>query len=351
MVAGKSEDNGGVKEFQFHQQLNETKWQTFKKLIYDPSNNAVFGRTGKSWGQLLLFYSIFYLILAAMFAICMQGLLASIDEKVPTWTLERSLIGTNPGLGFRPISERTEEGSLIWYNMTNATQVTRWVHLIDEFLEPYRKEQNGENFVNCDFDRHPREGKVCVTDLSMLGNCNAKRSYGYNTSSPCIFLKLNRIYNWEPKFFTTPQKGMPAELQQFLSNDTVSQTEKEQIWVSCQGQSDVDKENLKGFNYYPKGFAGYYYPYKNVENYLSPIIAVEIVNITPNVIVSIECRAWADNIQYRNSTLNREGSVQFEILVDAAAPIQTKLVVDEERNVVETAAGTTTQPTSSKSPS
>lgn len=36
-----------------------------------------------------------------------------------------------------------------------------------------------------------------------------------------------------------------------------------------------------------------------------------------NVIVSIECRAWAGNIEYRGGSLNRAGSVTFEIQVDA----------------------------------
>lgn len=85
--------------------------------------------------QLLIFYTLFYIVLAALFAICMQGLFATLDDKVPKWQLDSSLIGTNPGMGFRPISSRTEEGSLIWYNTGNASTITKWVHLLDEFLE------------------------------------------------------------------------------------------------------------------------------------------------------------------------------------------------------------------------
>lgn len=65
----------------------------------------------------------------------MQGLLATLDENEPKWQLERSLIGTNPGLGFRPISERTEEGSLIWYDQKNKTTIEKWVNLTDKFLQ------------------------------------------------------------------------------------------------------------------------------------------------------------------------------------------------------------------------
>lgn len=85
-------------------------------------------------GLLLIFYTLFYIVLAALFAICMQGLFATLDEKTPKWQLDRSLIGTNPGIGFRPISDRTEEGSLIWYNTGNATTIKKWVKLLDQFL-------------------------------------------------------------------------------------------------------------------------------------------------------------------------------------------------------------------------
>lgn len=36
------------------------------------------------------------------------------------------------------------------------------------------------------------------------------------------------------------------------------------------------------------------------------------------MIVSIECRAWAGNVEYQGGTLNRAGSVTFELLVDGA---------------------------------
>lgn len=73
-------------------------------------------------------------MLAALFTICMQGLFASLSTKYPTWQLEESLIGTNPGLGFRPISEQTERGALISYRPENKTEVNYWVDYIEEFL-------------------------------------------------------------------------------------------------------------------------------------------------------------------------------------------------------------------------
>ncbi|XP_019864947.1 sodium/potassium-transporting ATPase subunit beta-1 [Aethina tumida] len=309
------ENDNGVREFQFQARDTSSNWQKFKRGIYNPETKEYLGRTPKNWGQLLIFYTIFYVILAALFAICMQGLFATLIDNEPKYKLDESLIGTNPGLGFRPISDRTEDGSLIWYNVTNATTVDKWVNLLDGFLEHYNKPQTGENFVNCNFSQSPPPGYVCVTDLSsQFGNCTPENKYGYNTNSPCIFLKLNRIFNWKPEFYTEPIEEMPKELQDHILS--LEPEEREQIWVTCQGEDDIDKEMANVFEYYPRGFAGYYYPYTNTKNYLSPLIAVRIRNPKPNIIITIECRAWAKNIEFRRGSLNRAGSVQFEIMVD-----------------------------------
>lgn len=81
-----------------------------------------------------MFYIVFYIVLASMFAICMQVLLSTLTEEHPKWQLEQSLIGTNPGVGFRPISNDTEQGSLIWYTANQPGSVRPWTTLLDEFL-------------------------------------------------------------------------------------------------------------------------------------------------------------------------------------------------------------------------
>ncbi|KAJ8920631.1 hypothetical protein NQ315_004770 [Exocentrus adspersus] len=184
-----------------------------------------------------------------------------------------------------------------------------------KYFSAYKANQTGTNAVHCDFNSKLGPDKVCVASVEQLGKCNPDRLYGYNTASPCIFLKLNRIYGWEPQFYTSPVEGMPPDLTNHILN--ITEAERNQIWVSCHGLDEVDKENIKGFNYYPRGFAGYYYPYRNTPNYLSPVIAVEVLSVKPNVIVSIECRAWAGNIEYRGGSLNRAGSITFEVQVDA----------------------------------
>lgn len=59
----------------------------------------------------------------------------TIDENVPRWKLGESLIGTNPGLGFRPVADNVDQGSLIWFDSTDRKQIKYWVNRVDEFLE------------------------------------------------------------------------------------------------------------------------------------------------------------------------------------------------------------------------
>lgn len=58
----------------------------------------------------------------------------TLDESVPKWTLDASLIGTNPGLGFRPSADNVDQGSLIWFDNTNKRQIKYWVKRVDDFL-------------------------------------------------------------------------------------------------------------------------------------------------------------------------------------------------------------------------
>jgi sodium/potassium-transporting ATPase subunit beta len=303
-----------VKEFQFHAIPKTTKWENFQRSLYDPAKQEFFGRTKKSWYQLLIFYSIFYACLAAFFATCIAGLLSTLNPKEPKWKLGESLIGTNPGLGFRPISNETEEGSLIWYDLKDESTTQKWVELLDKFLESYKVEQVGKNYQQCDYDRPVGEGKVCTVDLSAerFGPCTAENKYGYGSGSPCVFLKLNRIFGWVPEYHTEGLQEMPEDLR-----DEVNATNRTEVWISCEGEHSFDKERIDGFGYFPsRGFPGYYFPYTNNENYLSPLIAVQIKNVKPYAIVNIECRVWAKNVIYNGSNKNREGSVHFEVLVD-----------------------------------
>ncbi|XP_017041341.1 sodium/potassium-transporting ATPase subunit beta-1 [Drosophila ficusphila] len=308
----KNNGKGGKGEFEFPQ---PAKKQTFSQMIYDPQDGTFFGRTGKNWSQLLLFYTIFYIVLAALFTICMQGLLATVSDTEPKWKLHESLIGTNPGLGFRPLSEQTERGSVITFDGKKPAESDYWIELIDDFLREYNHTE-GRQMKHCSFGqaRNP-DTDVCVVNTDLFGGCSRANNYGYKTNQPCIFLKLNKIYGWVPQVFEEAQAGMPDDLKKVI-NETKAE-ERQQIWVSCNGHLSKDKENFQNIGYFPsQGFPTYYYPYLNQPGYLSPLVAVQFNSPPKGQMLDVECRAWAKNIRYSGSARDRMGSVTFQILVD-----------------------------------
>lgn len=299
------------------------KKKSLRELIYDSKKGRILGRTPKSWVLLLVFYASFYTVLASLFIICMQGLFLTLSDDYPKWQMGESVIGTNPGLGFRPLPDNVDEESSILYTARNQTEVEIWTKRLDAFLVTYRNKSKlpngGKNQVVCDFDQIPNNNSVCAVEVDNWGPCSPNEGYSYNKSTPCIFLKLNRIYNWMPEFYTKieelPEK-MPEELKNYIAN--TPEERRQQIWVSCDGKDHIDKENVEnGFEYYPKelhGFPSYFYPYSNTPGYLSPLVAIRQTKIGINQILNIECKAWAKNIKIQGGR-DRMGSVHFEVMI------------------------------------
>lgn len=89
-----------------------------------------------SIGRILVFYAIFYAVLSGFFA----GLLAifwqTLDLQKPKWQLAESIIGTNPGLGFRPMPPEAHLGStLIWYKANRPDNMRFWLDTVNKFLD------------------------------------------------------------------------------------------------------------------------------------------------------------------------------------------------------------------------
>lgn len=296
--------------------------KTFAQFMYDKETHKIMGRTTKNWGQLVLFYMVFYTVLAALFAICMQALLATMNLQYPKWQLDSSLIGTNPGVGYRPMPENPESGAMIHYAAANRTEVKYWVDRINEFLEPYKEQKmlpgGGKNQVICDFNSPPTPGNVCAFDVGKLGPCSVEEGFSYNKSAPCFFIKLNRIYGWEPEYYDDINNlpdNMPEDLVEHIKS--LPENERKQLWVSCNGQYALDKEIIGPISYFPRrGLPSYYYPYTNTPGYLSPLVAVNLARPEVKRSINVECRVWAKNVIYRGGHRDRQGSIQFALLVD-----------------------------------
>lgn len=71
----------------------------------------------------------------------MKALMSTITKDKPKYVLEKSIIGTSPGLSFRPFAEQNEnQKSLsISYDSSKQDQIQHWTAILDEFLGGKRK--------------------------------------------------------------------------------------------------------------------------------------------------------------------------------------------------------------------
>ncbi|KAL9927317.1 nervana 1 isoform 2-T2 [Glossina fuscipes fuscipes] len=300
-------------EFQFYSPKEK---QSFAQILYNSKDGTYLGRTPASWAKILIFYAIFYTVLAGLFTICIQGLFSTLNETEPKWKLDKSLIGTNPGMGYRPLSDETERGSVIQFDTKKPEEAQYWIQLLDDFLKQYQGE--GKGGKHCEFNQTHKPEDVCVVDVEKFETCSPANSYGYKNGRPCVFLKLNKIFDWNPQYYDNPKEfpdDMPVELRTYINS--LPATELQQVWVSCNGTNAQDRESLGDIKYFPgQGFPAFYYPYINQPGYLSPLIAVQFEKLPVSHMVNVECRAWAKNIIYSGSARDRMGSVTFQLFID-----------------------------------
>lgn len=142
--------------------------------------------------------------------------------------------------------------------------------------------------------------------------CSLEKQYGYAPTSqaPCVLVKLNRIYGWLPIHVTK----MPANL-------TKTNTTDKFVYVKCEGEQGTDRDNIKEIEYYSSypnreigGIPFRYFPYRNQPGYLSPLVFVYFKNVSTNVLINVECRAYAKNIDNKDR-LNRRGMTKFQLYI------------------------------------
>ncbi|CAF3456213.1 unnamed protein product [Rotaria sp. Silwood1] len=64
------------------------------------------------------------------------------------------------------------------------------------------------------------------------------------------------------------------------------------------------------------GFHRNFFPFVNQNGYRSPLVFVHFKKIETNVLINIECRAYARNIDHNDSLEFIRGSVHFELIVE-----------------------------------
>ncbi|KAH9424409.1 sodium/potassium-transporting ATPase subunit beta-like [Dermatophagoides pteronyssinus] len=299
----------------------QSGWQKFSKFLWNAETGEFLGRTGGSWFKITVFYIIFYLCLAAFWALMLLIFYQTIDYRAPKYQLEESRIGANPGLGFRPRpKDENIDSTLIWFkNGNNEDNWKYWSDSLQEFLDPYKKStiDAGAHVENCGDNQMASEGKFCHFDINTIpSQCSVENHFGYQRGDPCVLIKLNKIFNWKPQAFSESElrdSHIPDVVRK--SYPTRPNNASQLIYITCEGENAADKENVGEIEYYPQqGIEFKYFPFTNQPGYLSPFVFVHFKKPQPGVLINVECKAWAHNIKHNR--MDREGSVHFELLVD-----------------------------------
>merc|ERR1711962_504336 len=259
----------------------------------------------------------------------------TIKENEPKWLGANGIIGDNPGLGYRPMPpNESVESTLVFFRHGGSGNWKGWVERLDSYLKhffhdgAYKTIEDNKNkdLVDCNFEElKPGNNQYCrvkSADL-MKEQCTLDTKYGFETGTPCLLLKLNRIYGWLPEPYENVT-DMPSEAPHSLTKEIETLTNKESgnpkmmgqmIWLSCEGENPADKENLGPVSFYPyPGFPTYHYPYKKQADYLSPAVFAHLKAPKRGVLISIKCTAWAKNI--RHDSKGEQGAVHFEVMID-----------------------------------
>lgn len=285
------------------------KIQSFLTYLYNREDGTCFERTPLSWAKITTFYIIYYALLAGLWTAMLMGFFVTIDDNQPRHQDYDSLIKYNPGMGYRP--QPNSEYTLIEFNQGEEDSYKVYTDNLDKFLYKYADEnQTAAGAIDCD-PADPNQdyrdpNLACKYPLSRLGTeCVSEKHYGYDVGRPCVLLKMNKIFNWEPE---------P------MSNDSIPDDLKDRykpgyVGVTCEGRSDADRDNMGPVVFYPAaGFDASYFPYKNQKGYVPPIVMAQFTRLRLGTLVIVNCKIWAKNIYHDMN--DRAGSVHFELLMD-----------------------------------
>jgi len=320
---------------------DRTGWEAFKYLLFDADNGTILTRTPLSWLKITAFYIVYYAFLTGFWVACLFIFFETLPDEVegPRWLMDDGLIGKNPGVGIRPknsdrridsqmfvlkngdvnrkMSEKLGEGDL------NADYAKR----VELFMKVYQKT--------------PAEGYKPF-DKSSLGLCE-HFPYGYVVNSteeqvtPCIFIKLNNIWNWTPTPINCTltdedlkkekyKKDCPKHIYEHVTGPLGSAAGDKNIWIDCQGRLPADREALRegaGLEYFPPSRAisiEDFFPYQGQKNqedkrygYHPPLVAIRL---SPSgklrgQLIHVECRAYYEGVEHIPK--DKVGLVQFEV--------------------------------------
>jgi sodium/potassium-transporting ATPase subunit beta len=211
-------------------------------------------------------------------------------------------------MGYRPLEDI--ESTLIKFN---ASEEDTYRDKVQDILKYLR--ENG--YIDANNNTVKGNSTAGQFDLGQIQSpCTIEENFGYSKGTPCVLLKINRVYGWKPEPYdneTDASEAKKATKSGTLPTDSIA--------VSCEGENDGDIDILGEVTFDPpNGFSSSYFPYLNGVGYRGPLVFAKFDPVKPGVLVQIWCKIWAKNVKHHKN--DKGGSVRFELLVDKTDDIK-----------------------------
>jgi len=214
------------------------------------------------------------------------------------------------------------DSTLIYFSSNDSTTFDFYNGSLNEILATYSNNSPSTLQQDCG-ENMPGKANftaACAFNISVMGSeCSSSNLFGYASGKPCVMLRINKIYEWDPTPYlfdntTKPEIGSKQyEFNQLQLKNLTSNYYNQTIPVSCEGENDGDVDNIISVQFYPEnGFPATYFPYENQPNYQPPAVMAQF-NVIPGRAIMIWCRIWTTNIIHNLADL--QGSYHLELYV------------------------------------
>ncbi|XP_065887294.1 sodium/potassium-transporting ATPase subunit beta-1-like [Dysidea avara] len=221
------------------------KYRAFIHFAYNKEKSEYFGRTPRSWGQIGLFYLIFYGVVGGFFAVH----LALFTCHVP-----------DPNAGESP----RNFGEYAYPNYPNSQ--------ISLLVVPRSISYNGQRaFMGGGDSGRYNSLLESAREVGVDPVCtNETNGYGYTIRQPCVFLHVSRVYQWSPEAID------PVYASRSYFDIQCNTAELDMLNISVR----VSPSSGIPLNY--TNSTSRRFPFSNQENYITPLISVmfDFTNLT-----------------------------------------------------------------------
>jgi len=101
--------------------VNEEYDYEHHSFCWNSKTNELCGRSISSWMKLVIFMVLFSAGVAMFWGVCLWVFYQTLDNYTPKLQQTESFIGSNPGLGYRPMRMESDPySSLVWFRHGGA---------------------------------------------------------------------------------------------------------------------------------------------------------------------------------------------------------------------------------------